>query len=456
MPYAELRKVWGDTSYVGWFPTVTALGYLNFYAAVRAVNVNLPVNDRIHVWLGGKPVDWSKIKTKEDVSKVLGGQADLYTADLIGKQILNRHKRALLIYGAFHFYDKGSLAEFIRQRYPGSLFVITLYTGFADRSCSERFETRAANWPLPALLGAGQPNQQAPDASCKMLDVSGFAEMTEAQRAKIRSDMESQTSVLIGNALLYLAPARTLTKSPLSPDLYLDPEFRKENDRRAALLGGLPPKNMISSATPALLVATISRCLIISRQAAPFPLGSPDLFNRNRRQQLRPHPAGTQIADLAVSRPSWRRSWLPCQRLRGPDAHARRNAAQRWRRPRRARASGSISLPLNSHNSEIIRRVYVGVASRCLGGKDSFSPDCQRNTSAAKSTLRMTCALVSRQLTKPFPVTPYSVPVSSPASSASAMARSPAADLSGKQPLSHPDQKRLARPSWDDLKADAR
>ena len=62
--------------------------------------------------------------------------------------------------------------------------------------------------------------------------------MTEAQRAKVRSDMESQSSGLVGNALLYLAPARTLTKSPLSPDLYLDPEFRKENDRRAALFGG--------------------------------------------------------------------------------------------------------------------------------------------------------------------------------------------------------------------------
>jgi hypothetical protein len=34
--YAELRRVWGDTSYVGWFPTVTALGYVNFYAAVLA------------------------------------------------------------------------------------------------------------------------------------------------------------------------------------------------------------------------------------------------------------------------------------------------------------------------------------------------------------------------------------------------------------------------------------
>ena len=156
MPYAQLRKVWGDTSYVGWLPTVTALGYLNFYAAVRAVNAKLPVDGRIHVWLGGKPVDWSKIQTGEDLSKVVGGQADQFPADLINQQILDKNKRALLIYGTFHFYDKDSLAEFVRQRHPGSLFVITPYTGFADASCSDHFESRTASWPIPGLVEAGQ------------------------------------------------------------------------------------------------------------------------------------------------------------------------------------------------------------------------------------------------------------------------------------------------------------
>ena len=33
IPYPELRKVWADT--VGWLPTVTSLGYINFYAQVR-------------------------------------------------------------------------------------------------------------------------------------------------------------------------------------------------------------------------------------------------------------------------------------------------------------------------------------------------------------------------------------------------------------------------------------
>ena len=211
MPYVELRKVWGDTSYVGWFPTVTALGYLNFYAAVRAVNVKLPVEDRIHVWLGGKPVDWSTIRTKEDLSKVFGGQADHFTADLVEQQILSKNRKALLIYGTFHFYDKGTLAEIIRQHDPNSLLVVTPYTGFADRTCSENFEAKA-HWPTPALVGAGQlvTKQQASDARCKTIDASGFADMTEAQRATVRAQMESQTAVLLGNALLYLAPAAAL------------------------------------------------------------------------------------------------------------------------------------------------------------------------------------------------------------------------------------------------------
>lgn len=218
------------------------MGYLNFYAAVRVANRKLPVKDRIHVWLGGNPIDWSKIKTKEDLSKVVGGRDDHYAADLIEQQILSKNKRALLIYGAFHFYDKGSLAELIRERHPGSLFVITPYTGFADRSCSEQFDASVAHWPLPALVSADQSAlmQQAPDANCNTLDASGFAGMTEAQRAKIRTEMNSQMALLIGNALLYLDPAQTLTKSPLSPDLYLDPEFRKDNDRRAAPFGGQP------------------------------------------------------------------------------------------------------------------------------------------------------------------------------------------------------------------------
>jgi hypothetical protein len=47
--YTDLRNVWTDV--VGWIPTVTGLGYANFFAQVRAVNLGLPPDRRIHVWL---------------------------------------------------------------------------------------------------------------------------------------------------------------------------------------------------------------------------------------------------------------------------------------------------------------------------------------------------------------------------------------------------------------------
>ena len=69
IPYSQLRKVWADT--VGWFPTVTSMGYLNFYAQLRAVNRTLPKQERIRVWLGDPPLDWSKPVSQADLPRVL-------------------------------------------------------------------------------------------------------------------------------------------------------------------------------------------------------------------------------------------------------------------------------------------------------------------------------------------------------------------------------------------------
>ncbi len=43
-----------------------------------------------------------------------------------------------------------------------------------------------------------------------------------------------------GDALLYLGPAASLTQAPLSPDLYVDEDVRKEISRRLMLKGGGP------------------------------------------------------------------------------------------------------------------------------------------------------------------------------------------------------------------------
>lgn len=153
VPYGELRKVWSDT--IGWNPTVTTLGYLNFYAEVRAVSRELPPEQRIHVWLGEPPVDWSKIHTREDLSPYLS-ECDAYPASVINSQILAKHRKALVIYGALHLRgsaDPGgsvgpqSLRQYVEDVHPGAFFVVTLYTGFEKTACPQCLE-KAAQGPI--------------------------------------------------------------------------------------------------------------------------------------------------------------------------------------------------------------------------------------------------------------------------------------------------------------------
>jgi hypothetical protein len=245
VPYAQLRKVWADT--VGWIPTVTALGYINFYAEVRAVNLALPAPQRIHVWLGDPPFDWSKVKTKADLSKIpTDAERDQFPADLIKVQILAKKKKALVIYGTFHFYGQASLKTLVEQRSPGAFFVVTPYTGFNERSCSEAFEKTVNHWSHEALatpLRDTTLQDQIHPAGCHFVSAPDFSFQpgeTEAQKAKEMADMEDQSSGVAGDALLFLGPAAGLTQSPLAPDLYIDGDFLKEINRRFFIMGGGP------------------------------------------------------------------------------------------------------------------------------------------------------------------------------------------------------------------------
>jgi hypothetical protein len=148
VPYEDLRKVWSNP--VGWIPTVTALGLINVYATIRDVNSKLPVGQRIHVWLGDPPIDWTKMHSRSDVDPILR-QRDSYPASLIEQEILQKGKKALVIYGTFHFFGSQGLWGLVSQSHPGAFIRVTPYTGYVEKNCSEDFESQIAGWPLPAL-----------------------------------------------------------------------------------------------------------------------------------------------------------------------------------------------------------------------------------------------------------------------------------------------------------------
>jgi hypothetical protein len=245
IPYDQLRRVWSDT--VGWVPTVTYMGYINFYAQVRTVNLGLPPEQRIHVWLGDPPIDWSKIKTKKDLDPLVE-KRNQYPAEILKTQILAHNKKALVIYGAFHLHGEGSLREQVDSIRPGAFFVVTPHTGYDEGLCSRCFEQATRDWPQPAFATSVSESSLEFELlvqGCNFVPLAaiGLADMTAAEKAKGVADMEERLSGDMGDALLYLGPAASLTRAQESPDLYLDSAFRAEIDRRMFIETGdhLPP-----------------------------------------------------------------------------------------------------------------------------------------------------------------------------------------------------------------------
>ncbi|MGE0450298.1 MAG: hypothetical protein AB7Q29_12040 [Vicinamibacterales bacterium] len=255
--FAELRSVWGDV--VGATPTVTGLGYANFFVQVRTVNLSLPPEQRIRVWLGEPLIDWASVRTQEDIRGAME-QRDSYPAALIKREILAKGRKAVVIYGNVHFGMPGIPAELgpvsflrdiVEQEYPGAFFVVMTYWGFVQKDCSAAFERTHQDWPIPALacpLRGTTIEGALRTTGCAVsppLEVSfTLPNKTDAELAELRTRValaqQEMSSGVNRDAMLYLGPVGMLTRTPQEPSIYMDAAYRAEINRRHQIRG-LPP-----------------------------------------------------------------------------------------------------------------------------------------------------------------------------------------------------------------------
>lgn len=251
--YGELRKVWSDV--VGAVPTVTTVMYQLFFAQVRAVNRQLPPERRIHVWAGEPAVDWSAVRTQADYEP-FSGLRDQSPAEIIETQILARGKKALVIYGGFHFNKPGFppgtpdfkvLKELVEARHPGAFYIVSPYVGFAQPACSAAFEAQM-KWPPGTLAGLVRGNALeaallppgcAWGSNMRFMGPPGAPIPPEVQ-ARIQGRTQEVLSGVVGDALLYLGPQASLMTSPADPTLVMDEAYFREISRRNAIMTGSP------------------------------------------------------------------------------------------------------------------------------------------------------------------------------------------------------------------------
>jgi hypothetical protein len=250
VPYAELRRVWGDT--VGSVPTVTAAMYQTFFAQVRAVNQQLTPERRIHVWLGEPAADWSAIHTAQDLEPFLS-RRDEAPAKIIEREILARGKKALVIYGGYHFFNDAPpnmavppprLKDIVERTHPGAFFVISPYIGFPKADCATAFEAET-KWPKNSLVApvkgtAVDAALLRPGCALPVPMPVGPSSTPAAEMARWRERSMRISAGVDADALLYLAPSAEFMVSPTDPALLMDEAYFRETSRRMEIMTGRP------------------------------------------------------------------------------------------------------------------------------------------------------------------------------------------------------------------------
>ena len=215
---AELHSVLIDV--VGWEEPPSQM-YTNVFATVRAVNAALPPGKRIHLWLGEPPIDWSRIKTFNDLDPFMA-QRDSYPAKLVD-EVLDRGGKALVIYGGAHFFFSpmaDPIPKLVERDHPGAFFTIWTYIGFQRPECQAAFEARAKAWPRPALAQpiAGTWLETTLE---RCHGPTGFRSPDPKRVAEANAALSGGRA----DALLYLGSATGFTLDAHDQDLYLDPSF---------------------------------------------------------------------------------------------------------------------------------------------------------------------------------------------------------------------------------------
>lgn len=126
IPLSEVRKVWRNTT-----QTMCGLSvfYEEFFPLVRRINQTLPSEKKLRVLACDSPIDWSKIKSPADYGRGQYLMRDVGIASAMEKEVLSKHRKALMLFGTAHLFHVGNTGVGLYQKdYPGVTLVIADHT----------------------------------------------------------------------------------------------------------------------------------------------------------------------------------------------------------------------------------------------------------------------------------------------------------------------------------------
>lgn len=212
VPEDQLRKVWQDTTQntAVWDRPI----YEEFFRTVRALNASRPEHQQLRVLLGDPPIDWERVLSgTDDVGRWVRARDD-YAADLIRREVVEKQRRALVIYGDAHFVRGGESIVSLLER-TGATSVFTIAVAMSSRLADLiALQSDVASWRIPSL-------------------------------ATVRGTVLEARQLEYYDAVLYLGPSSAITFSRLSPALCSDREYMAMRLRRMAVTLGFQEQDQL-------------------------------------------------------------------------------------------------------------------------------------------------------------------------------------------------------------------
>ena len=228
----ELRHVWQDTTQLlAWDAPV----YRQMLETVRDVNRTLPADRKLRVVAGDPPIDWSTVHTGADYEPFAARDPD--TARIIDREVLGRHRKALLVIGGLHLPRRNPLArarghegspsvtQLLEQQHPHSVAVIWTVIG---RSAVVAGWTPREMHPATGALGARSFGELMPDKVTMLVEVDGKRVPREVPQTEFPPIAD------VVDAIAYLGPETGEVEAPA--ELYRDAAYVQALRERAVVL----------------------------------------------------------------------------------------------------------------------------------------------------------------------------------------------------------------------------
>ena len=232
-----LRPAWQNTTISNEIPVDP-----EFFDVVRAVNAGRPRDRQLRVLLGDPPIDWTTVNSFDDHFKWLA-MRDSYPAALIQTEVLAKQRRALIVYGQFHFIRKQALtnldmSSLAAQTIVSILELTTLEKVFSIWTVGDalaKAQPDVAAWKAPALaivrgtaIGAADYTTFFPTPARFGMKGADRVQVPKDQWLPLRSDDQF-------DAVLYLGLDSAMTHRELSASICTDRAYVQERLRRIEL-----------------------------------------------------------------------------------------------------------------------------------------------------------------------------------------------------------------------------